>query len=451
MSDWKRVLSQTLNDFENYFDKLKYHLRERLGNRAPIMILPYRGYGTPEKMFLKGRVLEDKGIQSAQDNDSIWENLVNMYKRFGSSEIPYAKVRVRFQDVDQVVTADEEGFFETWIQPIQPVQSDKEWQEVDLELVEPLREGYPIVRATGEVQIPSSNTQFGVISDIDDTVVKTDATHVLHMARTVFLANARTRLPFKGVAAFYRALYEGKNGNARNPLFFVSSSPWNLYDLFSDFFQLQGIPGGPLLFLRDWGITENEFMPTDNRRHKMEVCEKILNLFTGLPFILVGDSGQQDPEIYHEVVRSYPGRILAVYIRNVSRSLERPEAIRKLAEKLVEAGSTLILADDTIPLAEHAIGQGWISPKAFPEIHAEKKADEAPPTPVEKILGVEEKPEAPAPTVVVDSENPEATKEAVQKGAIEDALESQEPNESSPGENPPTVVIKGDEEKKRDE
>ncbi len=436
MSDWKQILTHTVNDIENHFDSLKYRLRERLGGRAPIMILPYRGYGIPEKMFLKGRVLEDKGIQSPQDNDSIWDNLANMYKRFDSSEIPYAKVRVRFQDVDQVVTADEEGFFEAWIQPIQPVENDQEWQDIELDLVEPLREGYPAVHAAGQVQIPPPAAQFGVISDIDDTVVKTDATHVLRMARTVFLGNARTRLPFKGVAAFYRALYEGKNGNARNPLFFVSSSPWNLYDLFSDFFHIQGIPGGPLLFLRDWGITENELLQTNNQPFKTQVLEKILNLYTSMPFILIGDSGQQDPEIYEEVVRMYPGRILAVYIRNVSRNLERPEAIRKLAAKLVENGSTLILADDTLPLAKHAIEKGWISPNAFPEIHAEKKADEAPPSPVERILGEEEKSQT--PTVVIDSDHPETTEKAVDQGAIENALDS--------NGKPPNIVVKSKEE-----
>ena len=67
-------------------------------------------------------------------------------------------------------------------------------------------------------------------------------------------------------------------------------------------------------------------------------------------------------------MHDHPERILAVYIRNVSRRPERVEAIRKLAAELEKAGSTLILADDTLAAARHAASQGWIDPAALPEI-----------------------------------------------------------------------------------
>jgi phosphatidate phosphatase APP1 len=79
-----------------------------------------------------------------------------------------------------------------------------------------------------------------------------------------------------------------------------------------------------------------------------------------LPFILIGDSGQEDPEIYSEVVKLYPDRVLAIYIRNVSQNPARSNLIRTLAEDVAAAGSTLILADDTSAAAQHAISRGWI-------------------------------------------------------------------------------------------
>ncbi|HJW91757.1 MAG TPA: phosphatase domain-containing protein, partial [Anaerolineales bacterium] len=207
------------------------------------------------------------------------------------------------------------------------------------------------------------------------------------MARNVFLSNARTRLPFKGVAAFYRALLLGRQGRELNPLFYVSSSPWNLYDLLSEFFQLHDIPLGPMLFLRDWGLSREELLPLGHRDYKLRAIESILELAPGLPFILIGDSGQEDPEIYHAVVQKYPQRILAIYIRDVSRDLKRPEAIRALAKEVVAAGSRLILAEDTLPMAEHAAAQGWIDPQALPEIYEEKRKDEAATGPLERALG----------------------------------------------------------------
>jgi phosphatidate phosphatase APP1 len=173
-----------------------------------------------------------------------------------------------------------------------------------------------------------------------------------------------------------------------------------------EFFALQNIPIAPT-FLRDWGIGEREGLPTGHRKHKLTLICQMLDVYDHLPFILIGDSGQEDPEIYHEVVHHYPERILAVYIRNVSRDLERPEAIQALAEEVLEAGSTLILADDTLVMAEHAAAQGWIDPAALASIQLEKEQDEAPPTPLEAMLGEEEAEEA--PTVVVEGKTPPTT------------------------------------------
>ena len=460
MASWREVLAEFVVDVEDHYDMLKYRLRERLGDRDPIKILPYRGYGNRQKIYLKGRVLEDKEIPSATEDDNVWNNLLNMYKRFDSDEIPYARVRVRFQDFEQVVESDEEGFFEVWITPTGPLPEDRLWHSVDLDLIHPFREGYPPVHAEGQVLVPPPGARFGVISDIDDTVVQTDAVHMLHMARIVFLGNARTRLPFKGVAAFYRALLhsahkEGQAGTheaeklikkAINPLFYVSSSPWNIYDLLSDFFHLQNIPIGPILFLRDWGLSEEELLNIGGHRaHKLRLIDQMMDLYQDLPFILIGDSGQEDPEIYAEIVDRYPNRVLAIYIRNVSRNLGRSKAIHDLAKNVAKAGSALILADDTVPMAEHAAENGWISPEDLPAIRIEKAADEQPPSPVEKLLGEEEKEEA--PTVVVEAETPQETEQAVESGAVEQAMEQ----EKGPSKKPPTVVVKGEEDKQREQ
>lgn len=440
MARWQQILAAIASNVEDHFDALKYRLTARFDRDDPIKIVTYRGYGTQERVYLKGRVLEDQGVPPVSDNDTLWDNLLNTYRRFESDEVPWARVLVRFQGTEQEVRANEEGFFEAWLTPAEPLPADRLWHPVEVELIEPQREGYAPARAPGYVLVPPPEARFGVISDIDDTVVKTDATNLLRMARTVFLGNARTRLPFKGVAAFYKALQGGQAGVATNPLFYVSSSPWNLYDLLVEFFELQGIPIGPLL-LRDWGISKNELLPTGHRSYKLGVIRQILDLFPQLPFLLIGDSGQEDPEIYHALVSDYPDRILAVYIRNVSREPKRVEAIRALAEEVVAAGSTLILGDDTLAAARHAAEQGWISPDTLPAIESEKEADEAPPSAVEKLLGEEKKAEG--PTVVVEGESPEETAAAVEAGAVEAALA--EGDESREGA--PTVIVEGDERK----
>jgi len=437
MADWRTVLATMVTDVEGHYDMLKYRLRERLGHRDPIMIYPYRGYGTQKKLYLHGRVLEDRSISGAEEEDTTWENIVDMYKRFKSNEIPHARVRARFQGVEQEVLADAEGFFDVTIEPQSPLPAEQLWHEVELELVAPLRPEQPEpVRATGHILAAPPTAEYIVISDLDDTVVHTDAANILRMARNVFLSNALTRLPFEGVAAFYRALHAGSTGHAQNPMFYVSNSAWNMYDLLSDFLNLHEIPIGPVIFLRNWGISDEGIAPFNVSRHKLDYIRRILETFTDLPFILIGDSGERDPEIYTEAVRLHPNRIMAVYIRNVSRKPDRPEQLKALAEQVLAAGSTMILAETTVPLAEHAVAQGWMQAERLVEVQVQKEIDAAPPSPVEKLLG-EEETKAPAATVVVPGGTAAETAQAVEEGAIETALESGD----AKTEETPTVIV----------
>lgn len=379
--NWKEAIFGALGDVDNAFDRLKWRLDERLG-RARNQIVPFNGYGSHDLLTLKGLVIEDKGVQPAGDRDTLWRNLDNMYRRFASVEVPGAVVAATIGGVTQEVRTDSNGYFEVNIIPQTPL-TDQTWHPVALSLQEPA--STPLLQATGAILIPPPSAAFGVISDIDDTVVISDAPHLLRMARLVFLSNARSRLPFAGVAALYRALQRGVGQQTGNPIFYVSSSPWNLYDLLSDFFALQDIPDGPL-FLREWNGSAQEGLPTEHRRHKLGVISRLLTRYPALPFILLGDSGQTDPEIYAEVVLSYPGRIRAVYIRDVSRAAERTAAIAELARTIAAAGSTLLLAADTLTLAQHLAVQGLIAAEALAAVAADKAQDEAPPGDTERLL-----------------------------------------------------------------
>jgi phosphatidate phosphatase APP1 len=384
MAGWQQLLGGVVSSVEDQFDRLKARLDSVLGGDDPIVIVPYLGYGTPELLFLRGRVLEDSRARQSMDNDTLWNNVLNSYRRFESDEIPFARVRVHFQGEPTDLVADDEGFFVARLQPLATPPVNQLWHQVELELLEPLREGHSPVHATAQILVPPVTAQFGVISDIDDTIVHSYATELLRMARIVFLGNARTRLAFPGVAAFYQALQGGRQGSAQNPLFFLSSSPWNLYDLLVEFFRLQDIPTGPL-FLRDWGISAAELLPTGHSTHKLGMLRHILNVYPHLLFILIGDSGQEDPEIYRTVVDEFPDRILAVYIRDVSPE-KRDAEVQRLAIDVSAARSSLVLAEDTLTMARHAAVRGWIDPDLLPLIAGAVARDKEAPTAAEVLL-----------------------------------------------------------------
>lgn len=356
MPNWKTILASAAGSLEAGFDSLKRRIDER--GDAPLSIVAYRSFGSHTRLTLSGRVLADPGLREASADDSAWRNLANMVRRFESDEVPGAQVHAQLGSLSQVATADAEGFFTIEIEPAEPLPANQLWHAVELTLLAPQRPGQPQARATGQVLAPPAGARFGIVSDIDDTIIRTDATSLVGTFRSTILGNARTRLAFPGVSELYRALH----GPAANPLFYVSSSPWNIYDLLTDVFELHGIPHGPLL-LRDWGLGEQVELAFKHGRHKLAAITRILETYPALPFILIGDSGQEDPEIYRETVRRYPGRILAIYIRDVTPdNAERAAAIRQLVAEVQADGGTLLLTDRTLVAAQHACAQGWIAP-----------------------------------------------------------------------------------------
>jgi phosphatidate phosphatase APP1 len=249
------------------------------------------------------------------------------------------------------------------------------WLPIALELVSPAPAG---TKVTGEARalLAPPTARFITISDMDDTVLQSHVTSLVQAFRTVLLGNARTRLPFPGVAAFYRALHAGASGGEQNPIFYVSSSPWNLYDLLVDFLDHQGIPAGPLT-LRDWDLDRHALGSGRLHRFKDAAIREIMSVYPELPVVLVGDSSQQDPEIYRDVVREFPERVLAIYIRDVKRTAERRAAIASLIREVEASKSVLVLADDTMAAARHAAERGLIGADALAEIGGEKRMDEA--------------------------------------------------------------------------
>src|SRR5688572_7337416 len=112
------------------------------------------------------------------------------------------------------------------------------------------------------------------------------------------------------------------------------------------------IPKGPLL-LRDYGISEAQFIASSHREHKKRHIAKLLTTYPNLPFVLIGDSGQHDPEIYSQIVVDFPDRIHVIYIRDVSQKA-RATAIREMAHDLRGHEVPLLLVPDTLSAARDA-------------------------------------------------------------------------------------------------
>lgn len=342
---------------------LKIRLEEKLGLLDELRVVGYAGHGTDRALHVEGRLIERKAEAGDPGESSLWENIKSTARRLESDEIPGARIRARFRGGAWDVWTDNEGFFKLDVPLDEPLEAG--WHDVELEVVESLKEDdHPTGAAP--VLVPSPDAEFAIVSDLDDTVIKSSATDTIRKVRVVFENDAGSRAAFAGVKELYEALVEGPDARGINPIFYVSRSGWNLYDLFQRFLEDKGIPRGPL-FLQDLAIKESKSRAVGHESHKRDRIRLLLETYPDLPFVLIGDSGQEDPETYRQMVHEKPGRIRAIYIRDVTPD-DRDEEVERIAAELSDRGVPTLLVATTLEAAEHAAEHGMITGDALQRV-----------------------------------------------------------------------------------
>lgn len=367
------MLDDILHPIEKRFDTLKFQIKKKFNLFDPIFIYPYRSYGYNGKIMLKGRVLERERVVHDDDvEDSLFRNIHRFYKRYESDEIPGVTLELHYKGRRYEATTDDEGFYNLEIS-YNKSEDHPFWDNVDLKIVDTPAELKGDMTATGEVMLPDLESNFGIISDVDDTIIESHATNLWLKIKTLAFSHANSRIAFPGVASLYRALVKQKENRYKNPLWFISGSSWNLYDLLNRFCQDKNIPKAPFL-LRELDIDAEKIIKRDAMTYKLDHLRPLMKLTDPLPFILIGDSGQKDPEIYAKLAEEYPGRIKAIYIRDVTPD-KRDKEVQKIAEELKSKKIDMILASDSLEAAKHAMKNNWISQKDFREVEQEIKEE----------------------------------------------------------------------------
>jgi phosphatidate phosphatase APP1 len=204
-------------------------------------------------------------------------------------------------DVARVHTiTDEEGYLEARV-PVGPLAQPR----VGLKLT--ARRAPDTVAAA--YVVPADDRPL-VVSDIDDTVLITGVKERLKMVGRTLVGDPTDRKVVDGMPALLRGLA----GDC--PVFYVSTSPWNLYQRLADTLAYHHVPPGPLL-LTDWGFGSKQMLVRPALEYKVETIAGLLADFPGRSAVLVGDSGQHDLEAYLAIAESHPGRVRAILIREV--------------------------------------------------------------------------------------------------------------------------------------
>nr|WP_238579715.1 phosphatase domain-containing protein [Agreia bicolorata] len=280
--------------------------RAQARGRVPTVI-PYTGYGSTSWIRVLARVLlttpSRPGSREARRARKPHES-VRGWRSFTSVPFGKAAVTVHAGGHSHVVAADRGGVVDAVIE----VSLEPGWQTVGFTI-----EGGDTVEAPIFVLEPK--TSFGVVSDIDDTVMVTALPRPLLAAWNTFVLDEHARVPTPGMAVLLERL---TTENAGSPVIYLSTGAWNVAPTLTRFLSRNLYPAGPLL-LTDWGPTHDRWFRS-GREHKRENLRRLAREFPDVRWLLIGDDGQHDEEIYADFAIDFPQSVAAVAIRQLSNS-----------------------------------------------------------------------------------------------------------------------------------
>ena len=268
------------------------------GQRASVSAYP--GYGGEEWVRVLGRVLIVPPVRVRRRRGD--DGGVRGWRSFAAVPVGYATVTVTVDGATHEVIADRGGV----IDAVLPARLQPGWQPLSMtvEGSEPF---------STRVFVVGSNVRFGIVSDVDDTVMVTALPRPLIAAWNSFVVNEHARQPVPGMAVLLERLVREHPGA---PMIYLSTGAWNVAPTLQRFLRRHLFPPGALL-LTDWGPTHDRWFRS-GRAHKEENLRRLAREFPHVRWVLIGDDGQHDDALYTAFTGAHPEHVTAVAIRRLS-------------------------------------------------------------------------------------------------------------------------------------
>ncbi|WP_299300456.1 App1 family protein [uncultured Brachybacterium sp.] len=299
-----------------------------------LRLQPFHGYGSTERVRVLAKVQYASPGTPADFHDQPVHDLRTMavrgWRNFAGQVAPHRTVQVLLGDQQFTTRADRTGIVDAMLEVSLPPGHHQAvlWT-------------VPGNEVTADVVVFSPETEVGMVSDIDDTVMVTWLPRPLLAFWNAFVVHQSSRQVVPGMPMLYQRLVRE---HPAMPVFYLSTGAWNVFPVLKRFLYRNGYPDGPLL-LTDWGPTNTGFFRS-GPEHKHRALEHLAAELPHLRWILVGDDGQHDPTIYAEFAARHPELVEAIAIRQ----LTEPEQLlahgsrRPLQESTQADASPLTLA-----------------------------------------------------------------------------------------------------------
>ncbi|MGC4071435.1 MAG: DUF2183 domain-containing protein [Nibricoccus sp.] len=231
----------------------------------------------------------------------------------------------RVGKMEWTTRADDHGYWE--LTSNTPLDLAPSWHEI---------ETVPSASSTAGVLVPDPRNALGIISDIDDTILVSEVQSKRKLLSNSLTVPAENRSAVPGLADLYHRIAKKNPAPETTPIFYVSGSPRQLTDSIRRFLKTNDFPRG-VLQLKEISTERGDSL-LDTPAYKLKHIDKIIAAFPGVKFMLIGDDGEQDPEIFAKVAEKYPARVEGVWIRRVHNDPARAKFAgqRDLTELLVE-------------------------------------------------------------------------------------------------------------------
>jgi phosphatidate phosphatase APP1 len=283
---------------EDWFNAGVQAILRRRGWRE--RIIPHVGYGNQDFVRVLARVVlsRDPRNQPRYDEDHVMRG----WKVFVTAPATGVWVTVTVAGETFEAITDRGGFVDLSV----PVSLEPGWHEISLGM-----DGDQ--QARGQVHVVDPAATFGLVSDIDDTVMLTMLPRPMIAAYNTFVRDEQARRVVPGMAEMYRELLADHPGA---PIFYLSTGAWNTAPTLTRFLARHGYPAGPML-LTDWGPTNTGWFRS-GREHKRTALRRLAAEFPAVRWVLVGDDGQHDPMLYGDFAQTHPDHVRAIGIRQLT-------------------------------------------------------------------------------------------------------------------------------------
>jgi phosphatidate phosphatase APP1 len=295
-------LAHTVSDVLN---AVRMQLAKRV-NFVP-QTVAYQGYGSTGWVRVLGRVLLTKKPTPGSSAEHAARNgtqNVRGWRAFTSVPVPYIAVEVTIGDVVTKVRADRGGLIDTVVHVQLP--PGRHTAVLRAEGTEPVE---------AVIQVIAPDVKFGIVSDIDDTVMVTALPRPFLALWNTFVLSERARMATPGMPVLLdRLTMEHPDA----PVIYLSTGPWNAAPTLARFLSRNMYPAGALV-LTDWGLTQDRWFRS-GQDHKLRNLERLAEEFPDMRWLLIGDNGQHDEAIYSGFAQEHADKVAAIAIRQLSVS-----------------------------------------------------------------------------------------------------------------------------------